>query len=442
MPIQLNETQIAHLAPDEASIKAALGLRNLSKWSVLAQNEQALWGHCQGSGKTPYQTAIDLSDMTTKCSCPSRKFPCKHALALLYIAVQTPNVAEGEETPDWVQAWLDKRQETAERKAEKATKAQEKKPVDEEAQAKRQASRHQRVLDGVGELQAWIEDLLRTGLAQIPSKSDEVFEHISKRMIDQQMGAVASQLQSLEYMEMRHSDWQDRLLDELSRLYLLAEAYKHLDEYPPALQSEIKLQIGYTQSEEEALATEGIRDKWLVFSRESENIDKLNVLRIWLYGINTGRVALLLSFSPIHIPQSNLMVEAQVYEGLLHYYPSISPLRAILRESQYLDMHLCPSEGQSIAELYAGYRAAVQANPFLRSYTSYISPVYLHREGSIYYLCDEEHKSPIHITEEEFIQIMATTGGETLGAFVQMGSRENSLMSLVYQQTLYPLSYE
>jgi SWIM zinc finger len=42
-----------------------------------------VWGLCAGSGKRPYQTVVDLTGPAYKCSCPSRKFPCKHALALL-----------------------------------------------------------------------------------------------------------------------------------------------------------------------------------------------------------------------------------------------------------------------------------------------------------------------------------------------------------------------
>ncbi|MFC6750247.1 SWIM zinc finger family protein [Deinococcus aquaticus] len=45
----------------------------------------SLWGECQGSGQTPYLTGVDLSGPAFRCSCPSRKFPCKHALALLLL---------------------------------------------------------------------------------------------------------------------------------------------------------------------------------------------------------------------------------------------------------------------------------------------------------------------------------------------------------------------
>ena len=68
MPLNLTEEQIIQLAPDAASVKAGKGLAVPGKWVLLACSERAVWGHCQGSGKNPYQTAIDLNDIAFKCS--------------------------------------------------------------------------------------------------------------------------------------------------------------------------------------------------------------------------------------------------------------------------------------------------------------------------------------------------------------------------------------
>ena len=84
MPLNLTEEQILQLAPDDSSVKAGKGLATLSKWVLRECSGRAVWGHCQGSGKNPYQTVIDLNDIAFKCSCPSRKFPCKHGLGLSY----------------------------------------------------------------------------------------------------------------------------------------------------------------------------------------------------------------------------------------------------------------------------------------------------------------------------------------------------------------------
>lgn len=52
-------------------------------------------------------------------------------------------------------------------------------PVDEAAQAKRQAMRHQKVLNGIDELEIWLKDLLRNGLINIPERAYTLFDGIA-----------------------------------------------------------------------------------------------------------------------------------------------------------------------------------------------------------------------------------------------------------------------
>src|SRR5947209_5539495 len=112
--------QILALAPDPASAKAGQGLGSPGKWKSLGRNEKALWGECQGSGKDPYQVKIELSEPAFVCSCPSRKFPCKHGIGLFLIyANNSAAIAEGA-PPAWVAEWLAKREEKAEKKKETA----------------------------------------------------------------------------------------------------------------------------------------------------------------------------------------------------------------------------------------------------------------------------------------------------------------------------------
>ena len=96
-------------------------------------NANEVLAHCQGSGKNPYQTQVDLQNIAFKCSCPSHKFPCKHSLGLLFLHASRPDLFMIGEEPDWVKEWLEKRAGKAAEKKEKADK-----PVDAEAQAKRQ----------------------------------------------------------------------------------------------------------------------------------------------------------------------------------------------------------------------------------------------------------------------------------------------------------------
>ena len=80
--MSLTTNKITELAPDQASLNAAHKLMKPGKWPTLAQHGDLVWGECQGSGANPYRTVFDRSNAGYKCTCPSRKFPCKHVLAV------------------------------------------------------------------------------------------------------------------------------------------------------------------------------------------------------------------------------------------------------------------------------------------------------------------------------------------------------------------------
>ncbi|MDQ0932091.1 hypothetical protein QFZ49_002021 [Streptomyces turgidiscabies] len=93
--------QVLALAPDVSSRKAGSKLGLAGPWSEAGSSDEGtVWGLCKGSGSKPYQTVVDIADATGpayKCSCPSRKFPCKHALGLLLLwAAEDGAVPRGE----------------------------------------------------------------------------------------------------------------------------------------------------------------------------------------------------------------------------------------------------------------------------------------------------------------------------------------------------------
>jgi hypothetical protein len=131
--------QILALAPDPASAKSGKSLATLNKWGVLGQDRQAIWGECQGSGKDPYRTQVDLSEPAFRCSCPSRKFPCKHGLGLLLLMVAQPTAVSNATPPDWVSDWIASRAKHEEKQREKQKEklTQPESVGDRVAQAKR-----------------------------------------------------------------------------------------------------------------------------------------------------------------------------------------------------------------------------------------------------------------------------------------------------------------
>jgi hypothetical protein len=62
--------------------------------------------------------SIDLVGPAFRCSCPSRKFPCKHGLALLLLWVDgSGSVADADEAAGFAQEWAAERSARAEAKA-------------------------------------------------------------------------------------------------------------------------------------------------------------------------------------------------------------------------------------------------------------------------------------------------------------------------------------
>ncbi|CAN0465639.1 unnamed protein product, partial [Phaeothamnion confervicola] len=98
--------QVEALAPDAGSLPAARSLTDRRKWQGLGQSPQALWGLVQGSGKQPYQSQVDLNGPAFRCSCPSRKFPCKHCLGLMLLWNLDPKALPEDTPPGWVSDWI------------------------------------------------------------------------------------------------------------------------------------------------------------------------------------------------------------------------------------------------------------------------------------------------------------------------------------------------
>jgi hypothetical protein len=324
--VNLTEDQILLLAPDQASKKAGKDLANPSKWASRGADEKAIWGECQGSGSKPYQTVIDLTDPAFKCSCPSRKFPCKHGIALGLLYVRQSNAFTEQEAPAWVTEWLHKRAQKEEKKVEKKDR-----PVAEAAQAKRQQAREQKVADGIEELLIWIKDMVRNGIIHIPAKSYDYCDGMAKRMIDAQSPGLAGMIRGLGNINFFREGWQSVFIDSLLNIYLVAKGYQNKETLDPLIVQDLRNWIGFTSSQEELKGQEGISDTWLVLGKQVSEEDNLTVERNWLYGIHTNQYALILQFIIRGQGATLLLTPGMYIEAELVYYPSAAPLRALIK---------------------------------------------------------------------------------------------------------------
>jgi hypothetical protein len=330
MSFSLTVEQVATLAPDAASLAAGKKLAGGRDWSSVGRDTRALWGECRGSAL--YQVRVDLSDLSAKCSCPSRKFPCKHALGLLLKASADPGAVAEATAPEWVEDWLAKRGAAAEKKEKRKTDATAA-PVDEEAQARRAEKRAERVDEGLAALDLWLADLVRNGLAGIADRGGEVWENQAARLVDAQAPGVAARVRRVGEIPRSAPDWGKRVLVELGRLALLTEAYRRADSLDDALRDDVRSLVGWTLRDEEVIARgSAVDDRWLVIGQRTEDEGRIRVQRTWLLGLESARYALVLQFAVGLAPFAESWIAGTSFAARVRYWPSAYLARALVEE--------------------------------------------------------------------------------------------------------------
>lgn len=322
----LNTEQVLALAPDPASAAAARKLAHPRAWRTIGRSDAALWGECQGSAL--YLVRVHLPDAAARCSCPSRKFPCKHALALMLIAASQPELVGAAEPPPWVTEWLAQRARTIEQHGQRPKKIT---PPEPAAQAKRAGQRLERVRDGIEALDRWMQDLVRNGLATVASAGSAPWQAQAARLVDAQASGLASRLRGVSGIPRTSPDWAGDLLADLGQIALLTHAFGRLDHLDPPLQADVRQLVGWTLKEEEVVgAGDLVEDDWLVLGQFLDEDERFRVQRTWLTGIRSGRVAMILQFAAASVPFGDTFAPATHFEATLAFWPSAFPLRALV----------------------------------------------------------------------------------------------------------------
>src|SRR3954462_12934937 len=279
------------LAPDAASIAAARKLARPGPWSGTGHDDHTVWGLCTGSGARSYQTQVDLGGPAYSCSCPSRKLPCKHALALLLLRAGEPAAVPAGEPPDWVREWREARGRRTGRPAPRPAAGEP--PRDPEAAARRAAEREARVAGGVEDLRRWLRDAVRGGLGAERLRSWGEGAGFAARLGDARAPGAASRLRSLGGVAAgRRGDWPARLLEGLGLLHLLCEAHGRAE---GPVRDDVRALLGWTVARDDLLAGPRVGGRWTVLARMVAEQERLRVQRTWLWG---ERPALVLDFAP------------------------------------------------------------------------------------------------------------------------------------------------
>ncbi|MEV5407743.1 SWIM zinc finger family protein [Thermopolyspora sp. NPDC052614] len=399
--------QVLALAPDASSRKAAQGVGVATKWSGAGATEEMVFGECAGSGAKRYRSCVDLAETGFRCDCPSRKFPCKHALGLLLLWAEG-GVPETDSLPAWAGEWLARRRERAARSAAKAASAASAGSAetagaagaaeaagsagdaevakstgsaesgssddgsdDSSVEGGRRrvsgaaAQREERVAAGLSDLERWLEDQMRQGIAEARRTGPDAWADLHRRLIDVQAPGLAAAVARLPAV-LRADDWPEHLLGEYALMYLLAVAYRGETGEGP-LRDTIRSRVGFTVLREDVLAGKGIRDRWDVIGSRDEEQDRLTARRVWLRGRTTGRAALVLSFAGPGQALDASLVTGTTIDADLVFYPGASPLRALVA-TRHAIVRDGPPPGATREECLAEVARALAGDPWVASW--------------------------------------------------------------------------
>lgn len=224
--LALDESYVNAAAPnaDAAKNGRALMLKKQFLNCHISADQTLLFGQCQGSGKVPYDCSCDFLKPESpihRCSCPSRQFPCKHCIGLMYIYLQNAGAFTVAAVPEALQAKREKAEVRAEKKKEESAKP---KKVNKSALTKKIHAQ----LEGIKLLEQMTQNLVRIGIGNMNVKSIHEIEDRAKQLGDAYLPGAQAALRSYTALFESENGNFDDSISASSREVIYSNAFDQL----------------------------------------------------------------------------------------------------------------------------------------------------------------------------------------------------------------------
>ncbi|WP_301252907.1 SWIM zinc finger family protein, partial [Streptomyces somaliensis] len=275
------------------------------------------------------------------------------------------------------------------------------------------------------ELEQRLADLVRGGLAAAGRAGYGLWEETARRMVDAQAPGLAGRVRELGAIPGSGAGWPVRLLEESALTHLLDRAWLGVDRLPGPLAATVRTRVGLPA------AAEGpaVRDRWLVLAQYDTSDGRLTTRRIWLYGLGTGRTALLLSFGAAgRAPELALPVGAVVDAELVRHRGA-GQLRAELGERFGTPVPGdAPPPGGTVGDALTAYGLALRDDPWLDSWPVTLREVVPVPAAGGWQLADADGGEALPVTGSVpagpgLWRLAAVSGGAPVTVFGECGHR-------------------
>lgn len=367
------------------------------------------------SAEQTHGVALDTTTNALYCTCPFLPRPCIHAraLALLFAREGEAAFEPAETLPEWVAA-------LARAQPGQAAAQLTRPPVHEQAQ--RRSERLVRAQHGFEDLELWLLDTLRRGVATAVSEDPDFYKNIAVRLADASMRSLSRSIRTLEAVPADQPDWPERMTAVLADAALALNAFRRREYLPEALLHDLEAFIGISVKKETVRAEgETLRDAWAVVGAVEEQVEEqLRQRRTWLLGARSGQYALLLEYAygdPEFLPG---LAPGSVVEGALIFYPSAWPHRALVSdELNRLPKNVEKLPGfEKIEDAVHAYADALGKQPWLSAFPVALNGVVPGRHKNRFGLVDSDGKYlPLGNADLVCWSLVALGGGPPLTVF-------------------------
>jgi hypothetical protein len=395
--------QVAGLAPDTSSLTAARRLARPGPWSDTGSTETLLWGKCQGSGRTPYQVSIDLVGPAFRCTCPSRKFPCKHGLALLLLWVDgAGSVADVDEAAGFAREWAAERSARAVAKAA-GDAARPTRTPDPAAAAKRLEDRLALMDGGMDDFARWLTDLARGGTAA--------------RLVDAQLPGLADDVRSVGGAVSGRPDWAERLLVAIGRWWTATRAWAARESLDAAQMGDLRAYLGWSTSTESVRRADAVTDRWLVLGAHRTDDGRLQQQRTWLLGGTTGETVQVLYFAAGGQVLPDARAVGSSHAATVARYPGAAVRRALfVDEAVPADEPVRMPSGATLERAQVTAAQAWGQNPWARRVPVVLADVRVGADRVV-----DAQGASVALTEDAPVwSLLALTGGRPSRVFGEL----------------------
>jgi hypothetical protein len=203
---------------------------------------------------------------------------------------------------------------------------------DPAAAARRREDRLALMSAGLADLETWLGDLVRGGLAAARQQPYRYWDEAAARLVDAQLPALAERVRRMGSDVHARADWADHLLAEAGRWWTATRAWARRERLDAAQLGDLRAFLGWPFAKDEIRTADPVTDRWLVLGVHRTDDGQLQQQRTWLRGTATGETVLILDFAAVGGTLGVAQVVGAVVEAPMGRYPGGPPRRALFAE--------------------------------------------------------------------------------------------------------------